>query len=468
MIRFVLLISVLSVADSFLHCRPLPLPDGSLLVTSNLLPGTFHNTPCSAVHMARKPLEEKPKDDNESKGIGRFMGGIFRSDKESDTVKKDEKDEEESTVLKNISKRLTFRREPDPGDVSDDKLNPPSKFNQLRESFSKIWDSKDSAEKKDSNAKDKRLEELRKQMKSNQQRQKEIAAQKKRDKELEVMARKEEERLAAAIAKVEAEQKREQERLNAERQKRERAQGSVTKKEEKTRASEPKIEADRKREQQLKMQSSKEEDTTPQLMKSSSKKAQSEDDDTKEKSEEEKGFFSKAVSGVWDAAAGAFSKNAEEWVIVLPKTRVSPGEIVPIQVRGIDLLVVASRDGKIHCLANSCSHLGTPLETGLLESRPVEDAQGVKKLTAGPTPQVECEDCIVCPLHKTAFSLESGEVRGEWCPYPPVLGSVLGKSTKKSPVAVFDIRTKGKFIEIRLNSSLDPSGTGDLKPKVSR
>lgn len=135
----------------------------------------------------------------------------------------------------------------------------------------------------------------------------------------------------------------------------------------------------------------------------------------------------------------------EEWVVAFPKSRIDPGEVKPIRVAGLDLLVVATRDGKrIYCIANSCSHLGTPLETGMMErrktDRPTEDG---------------CEDCIVCPLHKTAFALETGEVNGEWCPYPPLLGAMMGAVKTKSSVAVFDIRTRGKNIEIKLNSRLD-------------
>lgn len=37
---------------------------------------------------------------------------------------------------------------------------------------------------------------------------------------------------------------------------------------------------------------------------------------------------------------------------------------MPVEVDGLALLLVADLDGKIFAIANSCPHLGTPLENG--------------------------------------------------------------------------------------------------------
>jgi nitrite reductase/ring-hydroxylating ferredoxin subunit len=168
------------------------------------------------------------------------------------------------------------------------------------------------------------------------------------------------------------------------------------------------------------------------------------------------------------------SSNDEQWIPVFPKTRIDPGEVVPVTIAGIDLLVVASADGRrLYCIANSCPHLGTPLETGRIVRLPatnVKSPASVMMSESSPTSWTElevstilqqdgCEDCIVCPLHRTAFALQSGEVRGEWCPYPPFIGKVMGTVKKPTPVAVFDVRYRGKNVEVRLNSPLD------LEPK---
>ena len=65
---------------------------------------------------------------------------------------------------------------------------------------------------------------------------------------------------------------------------------------------------------------------------------------------------------------------------------IAAGDLVPVEVDGLALLVAADLDGKIFAIANSCPHLGTPLENG--------------RLGEGST--------IVCPLHKSAFSLVDG------------------------------------------------------------
>lgn len=171
------------------------------------------------------------------------------------------------------------------------------------------------------------------------------------------------------------------------------------------------------------------------------------------------------VGTAWENAVA----NRPQWVPVCRKTRVSPGEVVPVVAGGMDLLIVASKDGlKLHCIANSCPHLGTPLEIGTLERRKIDNkfiGPEIPSRTGGlPTTSLKkippskdgCEECIVCPLHKTAFALESGEVRGEWCPYPPILGKMVGNNKNAdTKLPTFELRTRGKNIEVRVNSDVD-------------
>lgn len=169
--------------------------------------------------------------------------------------------------------------------------------------------------------------------------------------------------------------------------------------------------------------------------------------ETETSSEDKSGFTpvlgtQRFISKVFESTIG----SRDQWVFALRKRRIDPGEVVPVNVAGLDLLIIASQKGdKIYCVANSCSHLGTPLETGPLQRR---------KTSRSTDSSDGCEDCIVCPLHQTAFSVETGEVNGPWCPYPPVIGNIMGTVKEKSPIATFDIRTRGKNIEVKLSSRL--------------
>lgn len=49
---------------------------------------------------------------------------------------------------------------------------------------------------------------------------------------------------------------------------------------------------------------------------------------------------------------------------VLKSNDIAAGDLVPVEVDGLAILVAADLDGKIFAIANSCPHLGTPLENG--------------------------------------------------------------------------------------------------------
>ncbi len=129
--------------------------------------------------------------------------------------------------------------------------------------------------------------------------------------------------------------------------------------------------------------------------------------------------MAKAMSGLSNLNLPIFQRSRQEWVVACPKTRVGPGQITPCVVNGLDIIIFASRDGsRLDAFANSCPHLGSPFDLGTIERK--ESLDGVGDGTGD-----GCVDCIVCPVHRTAFEIQSGDVRGEWCPYPPILGGVM-------------------------------------------
>jgi nitrite reductase/ring-hydroxylating ferredoxin subunit len=72
----------------------------------------------------------------------------------------------------------------------------------------------------------------------------------------------------------------------------------------------------------------------------------------------------------------------------------APGEFpdrTPVRRRVGEVDVVVARgNGRIHALAQRCSHLGGPLDGGTVET-------------------IDGTDCVVCPWHGSAFTLAGGE-----------------------------------------------------------
>ena len=62
------------------------------------------------------------------------------------------------------------------------------------------------------------------------------------------------------------------------------------------------------------------------------------------------------------------------------------------------------------------------------------------------------DGCITCPLHKTRYDLENGQVK-EWSPFPlfPLYGKIVGKMRKQSPLVIHKVRESNGWIEVRLN-----------------
>lgn len=146
----------------------------------------------------------------------------------------------------------------------------------------------------------------------------------------------------------------------------------------------------------------------------------------------------------------------EEWVVACPKTKVGPGVIIPCVVNGLDLIIFASRDGqRLDAFANACPHLGSPFDLATVERKPVKDKPRGDDGTGD-----GCVDCIVCPVHRTAFEIQSGDVRGEWCPYPPVLGGIMGYVKPKTSLVKFAVRLRGKNVEVRIATSVSDVGKG--------
>ncbi|HTE20710.1 MAG TPA: Rieske 2Fe-2S domain-containing protein [Armatimonadota bacterium] len=104
----------------------------------------------------------------------------------------------------------------------------------------------------------------------------------------------------------------------------------------------------------------------------------------------------------------------EQFVAVLPDEELAEGQPRRADAKGTPVFLLR-REGRIHALVDTCSHLGGPLSEG------------------------EIRDCsVVCPWHGSRFSLEDGRV-------------LDGPSTYKQPC--LETRVREGQIEVRAASS---------------
>ena len=114
------------------------------------------------------------------------------------------------------------------------------------------------------------------------------------------------------------------------------------------------------------------------------------------------------------------------WTKVLTTEELPLGERKLVKV-GEQKILMINDDGKLHAINNACPHLKLPLKKG--------------KITA--------DGAIVCPFHRSAFDLCTGEVKN-WTPWPPVVGNVLGKISPEQKLSVFATRVEDGSIWIEV------------------
>jgi nitrite reductase/ring-hydroxylating ferredoxin subunit len=114
------------------------------------------------------------------------------------------------------------------------------------------------------------------------------------------------------------------------------------------------------------------------------------------------------------------------WVKVLDQNELPAEAQKAVKVDNRKILLV-HHGGQIYALENSCPHLKLPMQGG--------------KITE--------DSAIVCPWHRSAFDLGTGEVK-DWTPWPPGVGKVLGMVAKAKALTVFPTRVEEGSIWVDL------------------
>lgn len=105
----------------------------------------------------------------------------------------------------------------------------------------------------------------------------------------------------------------------------------------------------------------------------------------------------------------AFDDAPEEWTPILKESELQDGTLTHADAGGMDVAVLRLR-GRLHAIANRCSHRGCSLHEGRLE-----------------------DETIICPCHGSTFRLDGSIVRGP----------------ATSPQPTFQIRVDDGTIQIR-------------------
>jgi len=123
--------------------------------------------------------------------------------------------------------------------------------------------------------------------------------------------------------------------------------------------------------------------------------------------------------------------------VTLPDLKEKGGRAV-VELGGGKILIQEFMDD-LYAVSNKCPHLGLSMQgkTALLSADMRDDG------------------CIVCPAHGSAFELQTGEPKGEWCPGLPTL-PLVGKPMlgTPAPLPTYDVRVgAGGMIEVDVESA---------------
>jgi nitrite reductase/ring-hydroxylating ferredoxin subunit len=106
----------------------------------------------------------------------------------------------------------------------------------------------------------------------------------------------------------------------------------------------------------------------------------------------------------------AWQEGPQDWTAVLADAGLPDGEHRKVDVDGVPVLLYRAT-GKVLALANTCSHMGGPLDEGTI-----------------------ADDCVTCPWHGSIFRFADG-------------GIVRGPAS--SPQPRYEVRISGERIEVR-------------------
>ena len=101
-----------------------------------------------------------------------------------------------------------------------------------------------------------------------------------------------------------------------------------------------------------------------------------------------------------------------EWIETILEDELDEGERQVVKVGGHSVLLIR-HEGQIYAIDSACPHMRLPLKGGKIH-----------------------DHTITCPWHRSAFDLDSGDVK-DWSPWPPAVGRMLGTLSREKALSVF-------------------------------
>ena len=115
-----------------------------------------------------------------------------------------------------------------------------------------------------------------------------------------------------------------------------------------------------------------------------------------------------------------------EWHQALNTSELTSGKRKCVTVAGNKIILINHQD-KVHAIESACPHFRLPLAKATITD----------------------DNAIVCPWHKSAFDLTSGDVK-DWSPWPPVVGKLLGKLSRKKTLKVFNTKVENEQVWVEI------------------
>ncbi len=117
------------------------------------------------------------------------------------------------------------------------------------------------------------------------------------------------------------------------------------------------------------------------------------------------------------------------WIKTLTEDRVPEGTKTIVSVAGRDVLLTRHK-GEVYATDSLCPHMRLPLQLG----------------------RVDGEGAIHCPWHRSAFDLQTGDVKA-WAPWPPVVGPLLGKVSREKVLPTYPVKVEDGAIWIGMKEA---------------